>query len=104
MNIKAIDLYLQKLKSGSKEAKEHIEDADLADYLEDVKVKDENKFFDYLNSLPVELRASTFMELPTSFQVDLIFKYDARGLAEINEVLESDEATDLFIAIEKTAR
>ena len=104
MNIKAIDLYLQKLKNGSKEVKNHIDDADLADYLEDVKEKDESKFFDYLNSLPLELRASTFMELPTSFQVDLIFKYDAKGLAEINEVLESDEATDLFIAIEKTDR
>jgi magnesium transporter len=103
MDIKAIDLYLQKLKSGSKEEKKtHVDDADLADYLEEVKNKDENKFFDYLNSLPTELRAQTFIELPTAFQVDLILKYDPQGLAEILETLESDDATDLFIAIGKT--
>lgn len=103
MNIKAIDLYLQKLKSGSKEEKKtHVDDADLADYLEEVKNKDENKFFDYLNSLPLELRAQTFIELPTAFQVDLILKYDPKGLSEILETLESDDATDLFIAIGKT--
>lgn len=103
MNIKAIDLYLQKLKSGSKEEKKtQVDDADLADYLEDVKQKDESKFFEYLNSLPLELRAQTFIELPTAFQVDLIIKYDPHGLAEILETLESDDATDLFIAIGKT--
>ncbi len=103
MNIKAIDLYLQKLKSGSdEERKAEVDDADLADYLEDVKQKDESKFFEYLNSLPMELRAQTFIELPTAFQVDLILKYDPQGLAEILETLESDDATDLFIAIGKT--
>jgi magnesium transporter len=101
MNIKAIDLYLQKLKNGVKD--EHkIDDADLADYLEDVKQKDEEKFFEYLNTLPLEIRAETFIELPTPFQIDLILKYDAQGLAQIIEVLDSDDATDLFIAITKT--
>ncbi|MCD4758568.1 MAG: magnesium transporter [Arcobacteraceae bacterium] len=101
MNIKAIDLYLQKLKNGVKD--EHkIDDADLADYLEDVKQKDEEKFFEYLNSLPLKIRAETFIELPTPFQVDLILKYDAQGLADIITVLDSDDATDLFIAITKT--
>ncbi len=101
MNIKAIDLYLQKLKSGVKN-KENIDDADLADYLEDVKREDEDKFYGYLNSLPLDIRAQTFIELPTPFQIDLILKYDAKGLADIIEVLESDDATDLFIAITKT--
>jgi len=101
MNIKAIDLYLQKLKNGVKNH-ERIDDADLADYLEDVKQKDEEKFFEYLNSLPLEIRAETFIELPTPFQIDLILKYDAKGLADIIEVLDSDDATDLFIAISKT--
>lgn len=101
MNIKAIDLYLQKLKHGVKD--EHkIDDADLADYLEDVKQKDEDKFFEYLNSLPLKIRAETFIELPTPFQIDLILKYDSHGLADIIEVLDSDDATDLFIAITKT--
>ncbi|MEA2049991.1 MAG: magnesium transporter [Campylobacterota bacterium] len=100
MDIKAIDLYLQKLKSGSKNI-EDVDDADLADYLETVKSKDENKFFDYLNSLPLNLRAQTFMELPTAFQVDLILRYDSKGLALILEELQSDDATDLFIAITK---
>ncbi len=101
MNIKAIDLYLQKLKNGVKDH-ERIDDADLADYLEDVKQKDEDKFFEYLNSLPLKIRAETFIELPTPFQIDLILKYDAKGLADIIEVLDSDDATDLFIAITKT--
>jgi len=101
MDIKAIDLYLQKLKSGSKNI-EDVDDADLADYLETVKQKDESKFFGYLNSLPLNIRAQTFMELPTAFQVDLILKYDSQGLADILEELQSDDATDLFIAISKT--
>jgi len=101
MNIKAIDLYLQKLKSGSKHEDKNIDDADIADYLEDVKQKDESKFFDYLNSLPIDLRAQTFIELPTAFQLDLIMKYEAKGLAQIIEVLQSDDATDLYIAINK---
>ena len=101
MNIKAIDLYLQKLKNGVKD--EHkIDDADLADYLEDVKQKDENKFFEYLNSLPLKIRAETFIELPTPFQIDLILRYDSQGLADIIEVLDSDDATDLFLALTKT--
>lgn len=100
MNIKAIDLYLQKIKNGVK-SNEKVDDADLADYLEVVKQKDENKFFEYLNSLPKELRAQTFIELPTVFQVDLILKYDSQGLAQIIKDLESDDATDLFIAIGK---
>jgi len=101
MNIKVIDLYLQKLKNGVKD--EHkIDDADLADYLEDVKQKDEDKFFEYLNSLPLKIRAETFIELPTPFQIDLILKSDSQGLADIIEVLDSDDATDLFIAITKT--
>lgn len=103
MNIKAIDLYLQKLKQG--QIKEHnIDDADIADYLEDVRQKDENKFFEYLNSLPLPLRAQTFMELPTSFQVDLILKFDPKSLADILEELESDDATDLFQAISKVEK
>ena len=101
MNIKAIDLYLQKLKNGVKD-NHKIDDADLADYLEDVKQKDEDKFFEYLNSLPLKIRAETFIELPTPFQIDLILKYDAQGLADIITVLDSDDATDLFIAITKT--
>jgi len=101
MNIKAIDLYLKKLKNGVKD--EHkIDDADLADYLEDIKQKDEDKFFEYLNSLPLKIRAETFIELPTPFQVDLILRYDSQRLADIIEVLDSDDATDLFLALTKT--
>jgi magnesium transporter len=103
MDIKAIELYLQKLKSGKKDdgKQNQIDDADLADYLEQVKQKDEDKFFSYLNSLPLDLRAQTFMELPSAFQVDLILKYEPQGLAGIIEELESDDATDLFLAIGK---
>lgn len=101
MNFKAVDIYLQKIKNGSNEINRNIHDSDVAEYLETIKEKDEKKFFNYLNSLPVHFRALTFMQLPTSFQFDLIIEYDAQGLREIIEELESDEATDLFIAIEK---
>lgn len=100
MNVKAIDLYLQRLKNGLGGSNQ-VDDADIADYLEDVKHKDEDKFFEYLNSLPVKVRAETFIELPTSFQLDLIMKYDSQGLAQILENLDSDDATDLFLAISK---
>lgn len=101
MNVKAIDLYLNRLKNGLNGSKK-IDDADIADYLEDVKQKDDEKFFEYLNSLPPKVRAETFMELPTSFQLELILKYDADGLAVLVENLDSDDATDLMIAISKT--
>lgn len=101
MDFKAIGLYLEKLKNG-KEENPAIDDADLADYLEIVKQKDEDKFFSYLNTLPTDIRAQTFIELPTAFQIDLIIKYDINGLKELIESLESDDATDLYIAIDKT--
>lgn len=106
MNVKAIDLYLQKLKIGShKEGTQNtIDDSDIADYLEDIKRDDETKFYTYLNSLPLDIRAQTFIELPTAFQIDLILTYDAQGLAEIIQALESDDATDLFIAVSKVSK
>ncbi len=100
MNVKAIDLYLNRLKNGLNGSKK-VEDADIADYLEEVKQKDEDKFFEYLISLPAKVRAETFIELPTSFQIELILKFDADGLAVIVENLDSDDATDLMIAIAK---
>ncbi|MDX9744839.1 MAG: hypothetical protein RBT59_13540, partial [Arcobacteraceae bacterium] len=101
MNVKAIDLYLQKLKQGSQEESDShiIDDSDIAEYLEDIKRDDETKFYTYLNSLPLDIRAQTFIELPTAFQIDLILTYDVKGLADIIEALESDDATDLFLAI-----
>lgn len=104
VDLKAIDLYLLKLKNGSK-IKDNvvIDDADIADYLEEIKHKDEDKFFEYLNSLPVELRAKTFIELPISFQIDLILKYDLDGLVKIIENLDSDDATDLYQICVKTS-
>lgn len=100
MDFKAVDLYLLKLKNGKKQDTS-IDDADLADYLETIKEKDEEKFFEYLNTLPLEIKAQTFIELPISFQIDLILKYEPTGLANILELLQSDDATDLFIVIEK---
>ncbi|MBN2722326.1 MAG: magnesium transporter [Campylobacterales bacterium] len=78
------------------------EDTAESGYLETAKENDENKFFHYLNSLPLNLRAETLIELPTPFKIDLILKYDTHALADILEVLESDDATDLFITISKT--
>lgn len=101
MDFKAVDLYLLKLKNGKKQSTT-VDDADLADYLETIKEKDEEKFFEYLNTLPIDIKAQTFIELPISFQIDLILKYESTGLADILESLQSDDATDLFIVLEKT--
>lgn len=101
MDIKAIDLYLQKLQNGVKSSN-HINDADMADYLEEVKHQDVEKFFTYLDSLPVKLKAETLLELPIPFQIDFILEHDATNLAQITEVMESDDAVDFFQAISKT--
>ena len=98
-----IDLYLQKLKEGWKheEIEPKIHHADMADYLEDVKRADEKQFFEHFNTLPLAKRAKTCLELPSSIQIDLIERYDAIALAEIVEVLKSDDATDMFLVVTK---
>lgn len=100
MNIEAIDLYLQKLQNGVK-IQDAIHDADMADYLEEVKHQDVEKFFTYLDSLPLKLRAETLMELPVPFQVSFILEHDASNLAQITEALDSDDAADFYQAISK---
>ncbi len=100
MDNKAIDLYLQKLQNGVK-GRNSINDADIADYLEEVKHQDIEKFFTYLNSIPLKLRAETLMELPVPFQLDFILENDASNLAQITEVLDSDDAADFFQTIRK---
>lgn len=101
MDIQAIDLYLQKLQEGVT-LHNTIHDADMADYLEDVKHQDIEKFFAYLDSLPLKLKADTLMELPVPFQIDFILAHDADNLAQIIEVMESDDGADFVQAIHKT--
>lgn len=101
MDIKAIDLYLQKLQNGV-HGNHYIDDADMADYLEEVRHQDVQKFFVYLNSLPIKMKAETLMELPVPFQVDFILEQDAENLAQIIEVMDSDDAVDFYQAIRKT--
>ena len=100
MDIKAIELYLERLKHG-RNGGGHIEDADIADYLEVVKQEDEEKFFTYLDSLPLVKRAQTLIEISIPYQIDFIMEHDAKSLSEIIEVLESDDAVNLYQAIEK---
>jgi magnesium transporter len=104
MKNSAVDFYLQKLKEDikHKDIEPKIHHTDMANYLKNVKKIDENKFFEHLEILPTAKRAETFLKLPLPFQIDLIDKYDAMQLAEIVEVLKSDEAVDVFILIEKT--
>ncbi len=104
MKNSAVDFYLQKLKDGikHKDIEPKIHHTDMANYLKNVKKVDENKFFEHLEVLPIGKRAETFLKLPITFQIDLIDKYNAMQLAEIVEVLKSDEATDIFLLIEKT--
>ncbi|MCD6654442.1 MAG: magnesium transporter [Sulfurovum sp.] len=103
MDSKSIDFYLEKLKNGMR-ANKHINDVDLADYLKVIKPEDEEKFFAYLELLPLEKRAATLIELPLPFQIDFIKEHDATYLAQIIEVLDSDDATDLYQSISKTDR
>ncbi|CAA6811739.1 MAG: Unknown protein [uncultured Sulfurovum sp.] len=89
------DDYLQALKS----PKTH--HADVADYLEEVKKYDEDRFFEHFNILPLEKRAKTFLELPSPFQNDVLKAYDAQTLAGLVEVLKSDDASTMFLSISK---
>ncbi|MFT7880544.1 MAG: magnesium transporter [Sulfurimonas sp.] len=99
MDVKSIDLYLQKLQNGTYDV--HMSDADHADFLEVVKQRDEEKFFTYINLLSTELRGEILMELPVTFQVDYIRESDEIGLSQIIEALDSDDATNFFLIIEK---
>ncbi|MBD3789577.1 MAG: magnesium transporter [Campylobacterales bacterium] len=99
MDIDSIDLYLEKLKNGTYD--NHMQDADLADFLEVVKLHDEEKFFAYINLLKLEQRAQILMELPVPFMIDYILATDGTALAEIIEELDSDDATNLFGIIVK---
>lgn len=101
MDTKAIDVYLEKLQNGEKVDYSHLDDADIADYLQDIKGDNEKKFFEFLQSLPLNLRAETFIELPIPFQIDLIIKYSPLQLTQIIQSLNSDDATDLYITISK---
>jgi magnesium transporter len=100
LDIIAIERYLEKLKH-SKNGHSHIDEADIADYLERVKQEDEEKFFAYLDSLPLEKRAQILIEISIPYQIDFITEHDAKSLSEIIEVLESDDAVNLYQAIEK---
>jgi len=101
MDIQAIDLYLQKLQEGVT-LHNTVHDADMADYLEAVKHQDVKKFFTYLDSLPLKLKADTLMELPVPFQIDFILAHDADNLAQIIEVMQSDDGADFVQVIHKT--
>ncbi|MBN2826232.1 MAG: magnesium transporter [Campylobacterales bacterium] len=98
MNLKAVDLYIKKINNGLN-PQERVEDADVADYLENVKRQDEKRFVEYLNSLPTDLKAKTFLELPYVYQVELIEQDSPEELANLIEALESDDATDLIQAV-----
>lgn len=72
------------------------DDADIADHLEVIKSEDEDRFFTYLDRLPVRLRAQTVIELPGPFQNDLIRRQPPTALQEVVEALETDDATDFM--------
>lgn len=99
MDIKSLDLYLDKLEKGTYDV--HMSDADHAAFLEVLKQHDEEKFFTYINLLSPELRAEILMELPLPFQVDYIRESDEVRLSRIIEALDSDDATNLFLTIVK---
>ena len=100
MDTKEIELYLERLKHG-RNGSGLIDDADIADYLEGVKQEDEEKFFTYLDLLPPTKKAQTLIEISIPYQIDFIMEHDAKSLSEIIEVLESDDAVNLYQAIEK---
>jgi len=98
MNLKAVDLYIKKINDGDNPSHK-VENADVADYLESVKREDEKRFVEYLNSLPTEQKAKTFLELPYVYQVEIIEQDSPQELALLIEALESDDATDLIQAV-----
>jgi magnesium transporter len=101
VNFNAIELYIKKLHSGLTPKKD-VEHADVANYLQNIKDEDEKKFFEYLNALPINIKAQTFVRLPSNYLVDIINETTADDLVKILEELESDDATDLYKAIVTT--
>ncbi|CAA6820638.1 MAG: Unknown protein [uncultured Sulfurovum sp.] len=97
----SIHKYLEQLKEGIHHEKiePKVHHADMADYLEEVKKSDEDKFFEHFNLLPIEKKAKTFLELPSTFKKDVLKNYDARTLAELIEVLKSDDASNVFLLL-----
>ncbi|MFO7593161.1 MAG: hypothetical protein R6X15_03825, partial [Pseudomonadota bacterium] len=87
---------IAKVFSGNRHSRAQVHDADLADYLELIKKKDEQRFFSYLSGLPTKLQAETTIELPEPFQRDYIERIDTEQLLELVNALETDDATDFM--------
>jgi len=100
MDIKSIDLWLEKFQKGTYGSQ--MNDADLADLLEVVKQHDEEKFLTFINLLSLKQRSEILMELPVPFQVDYILTSDELSLSEIIEALDSDDATNFFQTLVKS--
>lgn len=101
MSSTTIDAYLQQLQEGveHENIEPKVHHTDMADYLQAVKSVDEAKFFEYFEALPMKKKAKTFLELPNSFQKDLLRNYETNALGELLEVLESDDASRMFLLI-----
>jgi len=103
LSSKPIIEFLEAMKR-AKKTDIKITDEELADYLEDLKYRDEKKFFEYISHLPNELKAETIIELPTRFQQDLIDFFTFDELAVVINSLETDDATDFMQLISEQSK
>jgi len=99
---------LQKLKELEQHLKNYLEGLDLgvhpyeiADLLTEIKDVDEETYLTFLDKLPKGLLAEVLVELPRSHQEAFYTGHGAKELAELTEVLDTDEAVDLIQHIEE---
>ncbi|MBD3789630.1 MAG: magnesium transporter [Campylobacterales bacterium] len=106
--MKANEEILENIQELEDHLAKHIEGVDLsvhpyeiADLLVEVKEESEEAYKEFLQKLPKDLFAEVLVELPKSHQEEIYENYEAKELAAIAEVLDTDEAADLIQHIEE---
>ncbi len=99
---------LENIKELEDHLAKHIEGVDLgvhpyeiADLLVELKEESEEAYNEFLQKLPKDLLAEVLVELPRSHQEEIYEHYEAKELAALAEVLDTDEAADLILHIEE---
>jgi magnesium transporter len=98
--LKQLDDYIKAIKEG-REPEIDLHESDIAEILTEIKKEDNEKFYDYLTSLPPEILGDTFLELPDKYQDDLSMEMSAEELARVVNELSTDDATDMVQKIEE---
>lgn len=98
--LEILNAYIEAIKKGE-EPETILHESDIAEILTEIKKEDNEKFYDYLTSLPPEILGDTFLELPDKYQDDLSKEMSAEDLARVVNELDTDDATDMVQKIEE---